>query len=87
MSGGFIAAGRCFLCGRLFSFAPDLVPSVFVDRETLIPPDVGGTDFADAVRVPLCEDCVEIVNAERARVGNAPIVVLPGAYAVQETLG
>lgn len=81
---GFLASGRCFLCGCVFTFAPDLVPSVFVDRKTLVPPDIGGTSIEDAIRVPLCEVCVGVVNRARASVGNDPIPILPGAYEVQE---
>jgi hypothetical protein len=75
-----IALGRCWLCGRSFTFNPDRVPSVPIDPTTGVPPDVGGTDLADAVRQPLCSTCVGIVNERRKATGQDPIYVLPGAY-------
>jgi len=82
---GFLAFGPCWLCSRGFTFAPDLVPSVPIDPETHLPPDVGHTDPQRAVRKPLCEECVVEVNEVRVRNGQAEVEVLPGAYAVQET--
>jgi hypothetical protein len=81
-NGGFVAAGPCFLCGRIFTFAPDLVPSVPIDPETDLPPDLGG-DASRAISQPLCEQCVALVNPKRVALGLEPIPVLPGAYDVQ----
>jgi hypothetical protein len=79
-TGYSIVLGACLLCGRAFTYNPVLVPSVWVDRDTKVPPDVGGTDVADATREPLCPDCVVVVNMERRRRGTGEIVVLDGAY-------
>lgn len=62
--GVMFAMAACCGCGRLFTFNPDLVPSVTI-RET---------------REPICASCVEIVNPRRIANGLAPIVPLPGAY-------
>jgi hypothetical protein len=89
VTGYAFAFGECWLCGRHFSFDPDLVPSVFVDPATGRPPDV--TEQGEAIvpereaveramRVPLCADCVELANERRRAVGSEPIAVLPGAY-------
>jgi hypothetical protein len=87
--GGYIVASPCLLCGRAFTYNPDLVPSVFVDPSTNRPPDVGADgerrvptadEVARAVRKPLCPECVEVVNLARSRFGMPLIEVLPGAY-------
>jgi len=82
VTGNFIGFGPCFLCGRNFVFDPDLVPSVPIDPETDMPPDVepkaGGAERA--VKQPLCAQCVARVNVERKGQGREAIHVLPGAY-------
>jgi hypothetical protein len=89
VSGGYIASGRCLLCERVFPFNPTLVPSVFVDPVSKRPPDVGeggerrtpsADELARAVRLPLCPDCVVVVNFARKSHGMEPTAVLPGAY-------
>jgi hypothetical protein len=62
--GYVFASGPCFVCGDVFSFSAERVPSIIVDD----------------VRRPICSDCVEVVNREREAAGNPPIVPLPGAY-------
>ena len=74
---GFMyATAPCFGCGNLFSFAPDLVPSIRVNAQNQ--PDPNGR------REPICEACVERVNPRRVANGLEPIVVRPGAYEPQE---
>jgi hypothetical protein len=56
--------GECIMCRRLFSFNPDLVPSVRVR----------------GAREPICRDCVERANPHRIANKLEPIHILPGAY-------
>jgi hypothetical protein len=56
--------GTCYGCKQLFSFHPNLVPSL----------TIGGT------REPFCRSCIERANPTRVANGLAPIVPLPGAY-------
>lgn len=74
------AFGRCWSCGRSFTFDPDLVPSIPIDPSTNLPSDIGGTDPADAIRQPICADCVSLANADRTANGRPLIDVLEGAY-------
>ena len=60
--------GTCCVCHVLFSFNPDLVPSVVTARGKL----------------PICRACVEWANPKRAEKNLPPIVVLPGAYDPQQ---
>lgn len=60
--------GNCVHCGGLFSFNPDLVPSVVIN----------GT------RQPVCRKCVLWANERRAAKGLKLFDVLPGAYEAQE---
>jgi hypothetical protein len=78
-----VVLGRCWSCGRPFTFNPYLVPSIPIDPETRRPPDLGG-DPERAEREPLCESCVERVNVERERLGQPLVRVLPGAYEPME---
>lgn len=61
------ALGECVCCHQLFSFNPDLVPSVTIN----------------GAREPLCRACVERANPLRKAKGLPEIVPLPGAYEVQ----
>jgi hypothetical protein len=73
-----IAISPCFACRAPFPYDPDRVPSVLVDPETGLPPDLNpdgtsrGPD-ADAlrrsVRQPLCPPCCRRANGERRRRG------------------
>lgn len=94
MSGGFIAAGRCFACGEVFSFNPTWVPSVPIDPRTNRPLDVdaeGNLQPVDpiaelrAVKRPICEDCITLVNARRSERGEDPIYVSPHAYELEQS--
>ncbi len=62
----YFAAGHCYGCGRLFTFNPELVPSVRVEGS----------------REPICGSCVGAANPRREENGLEPIRVLPGAYDV-----
>lgn len=62
--GYYMATGHCVGCARLFTFNPDLVPSVRVKGS----------------REPVCGSCVRAANPEREKNGLEPIHVLPGAY-------
>ena len=95
MTGQMFAYGACYACGSLFTFNPELVPSVHVDPKTGRPPDVDSdgnpraytaAEEARSVREPICSACIGLVNAKRAAMGNPPIAVLPGAYQASETL-
>lgn len=66
--GYMFAMSGCFGCGRLFSFNPELVPSVMVKGR----------------REPICQECVDRANPVRIKNGLEPISVLPGAYDSQE---
>lgn len=62
--GAYFAMSPCFGCKAIFSYNPDLVPSVVVKGR----------------REPICADCVKAANPLREKNGLEPIVVLPGAY-------
>ena len=65
------AMGACIACKRIFSFNPNLVPSVSIDGRP---------------REPICQDCVDRANIKRKANGLEPIVPLPGAYEPEECL-
>lgn len=54
----------CYGCGKLFTFNPNLVPSIRVAGK----------------REPICADCVAAANPEREKRGLPLITVAPGAY-------
>jgi hypothetical protein len=68
--GYLFAMGVCVGCRNLFSFNPDLVPSIVVNGE----------------REPVCLTCVRRVNPARIANGLEPIRPLPGAYAPVESI-
>lgn len=74
-----LAYGPCWACGRLFTFHPDLVPSIPIDPGTNRPADLGG-DPANVTRQPVCENCIGRANENRRATGRPLIPVLPGAY-------
>jgi hypothetical protein len=57
--------GDCWICGRLFQFHPDLVPS-FRDEQ--------------GVRRPICALCMAHGNALREQEGLPPHPIRKGAY-------
>lgn len=65
-----LCTGECVHCHKLFSFNPDLVPSV--------------RDPRTGMKEPLCRACVEWANPLRVANGLQPIQILPGAYEAQE---
>jgi len=65
MTGYMIAISGCYVCGGMFSYNVDLVPSY--------------TDEAGVNR-PICERCIAAINVEREKLGNPPFEILPGAY-------
>lgn len=71
-----MAHSRCIRCGQLFSYNPELVPSIRLNAKRQ--PDPNGT------REPICKECVERVNPLRIKNGLDPIVILDGAYDAQE---
>jgi len=62
--GYLFMTSRCFGCGRLFSYNPNLVPSIRIRGR----------------REPICQRCVDYANPKRKENGLEPIVPLPGAY-------
>lgn len=70
------ALGPCGLCGSLFSFHPDTVPSILMDPQTGLPPDVGPQPggFGRAVAEPVCPGCVAAFARARDELG------LPAAW-------
>jgi len=64
MTGYVFATSDCYGCKNLFSYNPNLVPSVRVN----------------GVREPICANCVERANPERIKNGLEPISVMPEAY-------
>lgn len=58
------ATSGCVQCGKLFTYNPELVPSVWVKGS----------------KEPICADCVAWANPIRKERGLEPITVLPGAY-------
>lgn len=83
MTGYVFILGPCIACGRVFSFNPDLVPSIPVGpgpggRPEPRHPDAGGR------REPVCEACVTRANPLRVANGLDPIEILPGAYEAGE---
>lgn len=72
--GGIIAMGACFGCRQPFSFDPAEVPSVVVDPSTGAPVPQEGPAPEGAFKAPLCDPCVDRVEALRRKMG------LPAAW-------
>lgn len=82
MTSYMIAFGPCCVCGNVFSFNPDQVPSILMDPETGRPPDVDENGHptqpspeaaARAVKRPYCPVCAKALNTERRARGEEPI--------------
>lgn len=56
-----VAFAPCWGCRETFTFDPDTVSSIPIDPETGLPPGIGGTDPQQAVKQPLCPQCVKII--------------------------
>lgn len=72
--GACVGLDRCWVCGNLFAFDCDRVPSVLIDPVTetapdLLPDDQQAAAFSRATKRPLCPACVEVVNVIRAADG------------------
>ena len=66
---GFMTGlGPCYVCGRVFTFSVERVPSMRVDGE----------------REPVCQPCMVRVNRERKARGLPPHPVMAGAYGPDE---
>lgn len=63
-----IVHGHCINCGYLFSFNPELVPSIRVKGE----------------REPVCKDCITRANEARKLAGHSLFWIHPDAYGPQE---
>ncbi len=75
------AIGECCLCRTLFSFNPLLVPSwrgYFQQNGKFIPDERLGT------REPICQSCIQRINAAREKQGMTAITIMPGAYEPEE---
>jgi hypothetical protein len=68
MTPQIVGIGPCVGCRDVFAFDPDTVPSIPIDPQTGLPPDLGG-DPARAVRRPICPGCLELANIEPRRRG------------------
>jgi hypothetical protein len=66
-----IIVGECYLCGRVFTFNPHRVPSY--DPSLDDPSKRPG-------RQPICETCIERVNAARSARGLDPWPVYADSY-------
>lgn len=77
--GFMFCTSQCLLCDKVFTFNPDLVPSIRASRHN-------GKWFKDpnGSREPICKDCMETANTFRLEQGLEPLAVLPGAYEAQE---
>lgn len=64
--GTLLGLGTCYVCAEVFAFNPDTVPSVPIDPDTGLPPDVGRTEPANAIRRPICDVCLPVINKLRA---------------------
>lgn len=66
---GYMSAiAPCVRCHKVFTFNPNLVPSIRVNN----------------VKEPICKECVEWANPLRKEKGLPLIAVLPGAYESEE---
>ena len=63
-----ICTGSCLTCGKVFQFNPVKVPSLRVK----------------GVREPVCQSCMDLVNAKRAETGLPPHEIDSEAYTACE---
>jgi hypothetical protein len=69
------AMSPCRQCGRVFSYNPNLVPSLFFLADKQVPAGTPG-----ATKEPFCLPCITAANPKRIANGLQPIVPAPGAY-------
>lgn len=67
----------CWCCKENFLCDPDTVVSVWIDADSQLPPDLGG-DPDRAIRMAICDDCVDKVNSLRTAQGIPVIPTLMG---------
>jgi hypothetical protein len=65
MSGFVTAMSPCITCGKVFSYNPHKVPS---------------SSAITGKREPVCQGCMNLINAKRQGMGLDPFPILPGAY-------
>ena len=79
MSGHEVCFGRCWSCGRTFTFDAVRVPSLPVDPGSNLPSDLDG-DPSKLIKQPICRACITLANEKRRENGRPLIPVLPNAY-------
>jgi hypothetical protein len=65
MSGYVFCLGNCIACRRPFTFNPHKVPS---------------TSAFTGTREPVCQGCMNIINANRKKLDLPPFAIEPDAY-------
>lgn len=70
--------GPCINCGVVFSFNPDLVPSMRTEIQN------GKRVYGEGEREPICRNCFEQGNRMRVERGLEPLPLHPDAYEPQE---
>lgn len=69
--GVYMFNSPCFVCGRLFSFHPNKVPSI---------PVKDGKPHPEGTRMPICKECIDTINKMRAENGLPLIPYSIDAY-------
>ncbi len=59
-----IMYGTCICCHKPFSFNPNFVPSIRINKE----------------KEPICKECINKANPIRIEKGLEPIIIHPEAY-------
>jgi hypothetical protein len=76
--GFMLCTSACIACHQLFSYNPELVPSIRINAQRK--PDPNGT------AEPICKNCAERANPIRKQNGLELILIMPGAYEAQECI-
>ena len=84
MTGAYFATGPCCFCDAIFTFDPELVPSIPVDERGAIAVDDAGAFKPTTFKRPICEQCMTKINRLREQHEMPAIAVLDGAYAPAE---
>lgn len=77
MSGYVQVLGPCLVCREPFTYNPVKVPSHPARRG---PNGLEASTDPSDPKEPICEGCITIINAERAKLGEPTWTVAPGAY-------